>query len=84
VTFNLKDFSAVQLASHGVEAWHPDRFLQAFTDVMPDAMLAVVGACLARLTKPPITAATYATIMRRTGLPETAAFLEAQVLELRF
>ena len=76
VTFNLKDFPAAALAPYGVEAQHPDAFLQSIIAVMPLQVLAAVRDCLSRLTRPPITAADYLKIMRRIGLPEATAFLE--------
>jgi hypothetical protein len=79
VTFNLKDFPAAALAPYGVEAQHPDTFLQSFIVAMPLQILAAVRDCLSRLTRPPITAAGYLKIMRRIGMPETAAFLETNL-----
>jgi predicted nucleic acid-binding protein len=79
VTFNLRDFPAAALASHGIEAQHPDAFLQLFIVAMPLQVLAAVKECLSRLSRPPITAAGYLTIMHRIGLPETAAFLESSL-----
>jgi predicted nucleic acid-binding protein len=79
VTFNLKDFPAAALAPYGVEAQHPDAFLQSFIVAMPLQVLAAVRDCVSRLTRPPITAASYLKIMRRIGLPETAAFLESNL-----
>lgn len=79
VTFNLKDFPDSALAPYGVEAEHPDAFLQSFVVAMPLQVLAAVRDCLSRLIRPPITAVGYLTIMRRIGLPETAAFLESNL-----
>ncbi len=79
VTFNLKDFPADVLAPYGLEARHPDAFLQSFIAAMPLQILAGVRACLARLTRPPISATSYLNILRRLGLTETAAFLEGNL-----
>jgi predicted nucleic acid-binding protein len=79
VTFNLKDFPAAALAPYGVEALHPDAFLQSFIAAMPLQVLAAVRVCISRLTRPPITAASYLQIARRPGLTETAAFLDANL-----
>jgi hypothetical protein len=75
VTFNLKDFPEAVLAPFGIEAQHPDMFLTLLSGSFPLQVLAGVRDCLARLTRPPITAATYLNTMRRIGLPQTAAFL---------
>jgi predicted nucleic acid-binding protein len=79
VTFNLKDFPAAALAPYGVEAQHPDVFLQSLIVAMPLQVLAAVKTCLSRLTRPQITADGYLKIVRRAGLPETAAFLESNL-----
>ena len=81
VTFNLKDFPATALAPHGIEAQHPDAFLQSLIVAMPLQVLAAVRDCLSRLTRPPITAAGYLKIMRRIGMSETAAFLESNLTQ---
>jgi hypothetical protein len=43
---------------------------------MPLQVLAAARNCVSRLTRPPITGDTYLKILRRTGLPQTTAFLE--------
>jgi predicted nucleic acid-binding protein len=80
VTYNLRDFPAAALAPYGIEAQHPDAFLQSFIIAMPSQVLAAVGDCLSRLTRPPVTAAGYLKIMHRIGMPETAAFLETNLI----
>jgi predicted nucleic acid-binding protein len=76
VTFNLKDFPSEVLTTHGVEAQHPDAFLQLFITVMPDLFFRGVRDCLSRLTRPPVGADDYLKIMRRIGMAETVRFLE--------
>ena len=76
VTYNLKDFPAVALAPHGIEAMHPDQFLRSYIVETPGQFLDGVRACLRRLGDPPISAAGYLATMRRVGLTDTAAFLE--------
>jgi len=79
VTFNLRDFPAAALAPYGVEAKHPDAYLQSLIDMMPSQVLAAVSDCLSRLRRPPVTPTSYLKIMRRPGLTETAAFLEGNL-----
>jgi predicted nucleic acid-binding protein len=79
VTFNLKDFPATVLAPYGVEAQHPDAFLQSLVATMPLQVLASARDCVSRLARPPLTADSYLQILRRTGLPQTAAFLEGNL-----
>jgi len=76
VTFNLKDFPAAVLAPHGIEARHPDAFLQSFITGLPLHFLNAVRDCLSRLTKPPVTIADYIQVIRRLGLTKTATFLD--------
>ncbi|MDR3525602.1 MAG: PIN domain-containing protein [Acetobacteraceae bacterium] len=77
VTFNLKDFPPAALAPYGVEAQHPDAFLQSFITETPHLFFQAVLDCLSRLTRPPITADGYLKIMRQIGLAETALALES-------
>ncbi len=82
VTFNLKDFPAAALAPYGVvEAQHPDAFLQSLVANMPLQVLAAARECVSRLTRPPVTADSYLQILRRTGLPQTAAFFEGSLTQ---
>jgi len=75
VTFNLKDFPATALSPFGLEGQHPDAFLKYLITIAPSRVLASVRDCLVRLTRPPITPASYLNIMARLGLTETSAFL---------
>jgi hypothetical protein len=79
ITFNLKDFPATALAPYGVEAQHPDAFLLSLVADMPLQVLAAARECVSRLARPPLTADSYLQILRRTGLPQTAAFLEGNL-----
>jgi hypothetical protein len=47
VTFNLRDFPRRALASHGIEARHPDGFLWELWSLSPDRMGQVVVRALA-------------------------------------
>jgi predicted nucleic acid-binding protein len=77
VTFNTKDFPTAVLAPYGIVAQHPDAFLKSFIIAMPSHILAGVRECLGRLIRPPISPANYLDNIRKIGLIETAAFLEA-------
>jgi hypothetical protein len=76
VTFNLKDFPTAALAEYGVEAQHPNAFLNAFIEAEPLDVLDAVRACFPRLTHPPLAVTDYLAVMRRLGLTRTAMFLD--------
>jgi hypothetical protein len=70
---------AAQIARTRAEAKHPDAFLLSLVADMPLQVLAASRECVSRLARPPITADSYLQILRRTGLPQTAAFLEGHL-----
>jgi predicted nucleic acid-binding protein len=78
VTYNTRDFPGTTLVRYGITACHPDTFLMSLADRMPMQVVAAVRACLARLTRPPLTPATYLSILRRIDLPDIAEFLDAR------
>ena len=81
VTFNLKDFPAVALDAHQIEALHPDDFVLNQLELRPYEALAAVTKMRARLTRPPQSAAELIATLERSGLPASAAHLrQAQAL----
>ncbi len=76
VTFNLKDFPASTLAEYGIEALHPDVFLQSIIAASPGRFLSSARDCLSRLTHPPVEKREYLQVLRRLGLESTATFLD--------
>jgi len=79
VTYNLKDFPASTLASFGIEAKHPDEFLQDCYDLAPDQVIGSVKNILNRLKKPPITAMELIETYRNQELVLTANTLERMI-----
>lgn len=75
VTLNLKDFPAVVLAGHGVEAKHPDEFAVELVRGRPDAVIEVARTHRAALKNPPKAADEYLGSLAAVGLPRTAAAL---------
>lgn len=53
VTYNLKDFPQAALASHGMEAQHPDDFVSHLHDLAPAAVCATVRGQREALKNPP-------------------------------
>lgn len=75
VTFNLKDFPPDVLATYGLEAIHPDQFIEYQHDLDGDALVMAAQKCRARLKNPPKTAQEYIAKLKSVGLPKTAAIL---------
>jgi len=74
-TFNLKDFPAEKLATHGVEAQHPDDLVLDLVDVDPGAVLAVVRRQAAALKNPPMTVDEVLARLEEQGLVRSVARL---------
>jgi predicted nucleic acid-binding protein len=77
VTFNLADFPAAVLASHGVEAEHPDVFISRLIDTSLDGVLAATRRLREALKSPPKSAEEFLTTLEGVGLPRTAERLRA-------
>lgn len=71
VTFNLKDFPAEYLGSFGIEAQHPDVFIEHLIDLSPGTVCAVVKRHRASLRNPPKTADEYLDTLARQQLLQT-------------
>lgn len=79
ITFNLKDFPADELASHSIEAMHPDEFLSSLFDADPGPVCGVVKRQRESLRNPPKTAQELLETLENEGLPQTTARLRAFV-----
>jgi predicted nucleic acid-binding protein len=75
VTFNERDFPQDRLAPFGVEAQHPDEFVDNLLDLDPAAVVSSAQRQRAQLTNPPIDAGRYLDILRRQGLVQTTKVL---------
>jgi predicted nucleic acid-binding protein len=71
VTFNLKDFPADKLDHWGIEAQHPDEFLNHQFQLAQPAFLASVQTIRLRLKNPPKSVDEYLGSLRGCGLLET-------------
>ncbi|MGM0984891.1 MAG: PIN domain-containing protein [Pseudomonadota bacterium] len=72
VTFNLKDFPADTLAGFGIEAVHPDTFLEQQFELNEGLVLRTVHRHRASLRKPPKSAEEYLDTLAACGLIVTA------------
>ena len=72
VTFNLKDFPGAALRPFGVEAMHPDRFVECQMDLREAAVVQAAKAQRATLKNPPKSASELLDTLAAQGLPATA------------
>ena len=82
VTFNLKDFPEKELDKYGVEAIHPDLFIQHQIDLNPGLVCQVVKLHRASLKKPPKTISDYLNTLESCGLVVTADILRGYAQNL--
>jgi predicted nucleic acid-binding protein len=75
VTFNLDDFPAEVVGNHGIEAVHPDVFLERLLSVDEAEVIRVVKELRQGLRSPPVPPEDYLTRLRSLALPRTAAWL---------
>lgn len=71
VTFNQKDFPAEILAVFGIEAQHPDEFIEYLFDLDPAAVVSAAQNQRRQLKNPPIDADGFLEILLKQGLVQT-------------
>jgi hypothetical protein len=71
VTFNLKDFPRSALEKYGIDAIHPDDFINHQFGLAGPLVVVSAQRCRARLRNPPRTAEEYLETLERQGLPKT-------------
>ena len=81
VTFNLKDFPAETLAGYGIEALHPDEFLESLFGSAPGPVCAAVKRQRESLRNPPKTAEELLATLEDSGLVQFVSRLR-QFVEL--
>lgn len=72
ITFNLKDFPDENLAQYGIEAMHPDAFIEYQLDLRQGAVIAIAKQHRAALLNPPKTAEEYIETLAAQGLAISA------------
>jgi hypothetical protein len=75
VTFNLKDFPAEALAPFGIEAQHPDEFIENLFDLDPAAVVTAAQRQRRQLKNPVLDSDRYLDVIRRQGLAQTSRLL---------
>jgi len=75
VTFNEKDFPPEALEPFGIEAQHPDLFIDNLFDLDPAAVIAAAQRQRRQLKNPPMTPDAYLDVLLRQGLAQTTQAL---------
>lgn len=75
VTFNERDFPASALAPYGIEAQHPDLFIDNLLDLDQAAVVAAAQRQRAALRNPPLDVERYLEVLLRQGLVQTTKAL---------
>lgn len=75
VTFNEKDFPIDALKPFGVEAQHPDEFIENLLDLDQAAVITAAQRQRAQLKSPPMDVERYLDILFRQGLVQTTKAL---------
>lgn len=75
VTFNEKDFPAAALSSFGIEAQHPDLFIENLFNLDTAVVVIAAQRQRAQLKNPPIEVNRYIDMLLRLGLVQTVKLL---------
>lgn len=75
ITFNLGDFPAKTLLTHGIEAHHPDIFLRYLLDIAPSKVIQTINETRKSLKNPPKSPKEYLDILKNQSLMETVQYL---------
>lgn len=78
LTYNLRDFPSSELAKFGIEAWHPDEFVEFLLNAEIDTALDAIRELRARLRQPPKTQSEYIHMLEnKLQMSRTAQILRA-------
>ncbi len=78
VTFNLRDFPAKELSRYGVEAVHPDSFIQKLIENNADLVFSAAQRQWKSLKNPPKPLTEFLEILTSNGLEETVKHLRSR------
>lgn len=76
ITFNERDFPAERLATFGIEAQHPDEFIDNLFDLDQAAVVTTAQKQRSSLRNPTIDADRYLETLLKQGLPRTVKDLD--------
>ena len=77
VTFNERDFPATALEQFGIEAQHPDLFIDNLFDLDPAAVVTAAQRQRSQLKHPPMSVDAYLDVLLRQGLVQTTQALSS-------
>lgn len=77
VTFNEKDFPSEALDPFGIEAQHPDLFIDNLFDLDPAAVISAAKRQRGQLKNPPMAVDVYLDALLRQGLAQTTQALSS-------
>jgi hypothetical protein len=75
VTFNQKDFPSEALGPFGIEAQHPDEFVDNLFNLGPSAVVTAAQRQRKQLKLPPMDVGTYLDLLVRQGLVQSSKAL---------
>lgn len=75
VTSNLSDFPADVLRKYGIDAQHPDEFINHLLDLAPNVVCTAAKRQRESLKNPPMSVGEYLASLERQGLAQTVAAL---------
>jgi hypothetical protein len=75
VTFNQKDFPSFALGPYGIEAQHPDEFVDNLFDLDSTAVVSAARKQRIQLKTPPMDVDTFLDLLSRQGLVQSAKAL---------
>ncbi|MGH8334126.1 MAG: PIN domain-containing protein [Pseudomonas fluorescens] len=75
VTFNQKDFPCSTLGPFGIEAQHPDEFVDNLFNLDPAAVVAAAQRQRKQLKMPPMNVSSYLDLLSRQGLVQSSKAL---------
>lgn len=75
ITGNRRDFPIATLGQFGIEARHPDEFIDDLADADLEKVLMAIRRLRARLQRPSLSPDDYLGVLARQGLPNTVMLL---------
>lgn len=82
ITTNLKDFPSAALIPHGVEAMHPDGFVDYMFDLDEDEALTAIAKMRSRLRAPSMTPSEFIDSIEMVAMPRTGSRLRAHLTRI--
>ncbi len=82
LTWNLRDFPAVELQKHGLRRLTPDAFLAKLYDEVPELTVASLANARRNLRKIPLSASDFIAVMKNQRLTQLATKIHDRLTDL--